>query len=100
MFQYNYRMDENLARNIIQSVRCAMKDFEELFSNDDAEWDLTRMYVPKWACIWNKQKYIGKKCVVMVKDDNVAVVHFVGSADTSISVDKVYRLEDLELESA
>lgn len=83
---------------------------EEFFSNviedlkipelnkDNSEYDMTKKYIPTWACIWNKIPNIGKECIIDIKDDRLALVAFNGIIRTNDNVvSHLYRLEDLSL---
>lgn len=33
----------------------------------DQEYDIRKTYEPTWACIWNKQSNVGRKCNIVQK---------------------------------
>lgn len=68
---------------------------DELVEPDNTEYDLSKAYTINWACIWNKPSNIGRKCIIVQKNDRWALVIF--QDDTELTQDKIYRLEDLSI---
>ena len=65
---------------------------------DDTIWDLSKVYTPNHACIWNKVYGIGIECRIVEKNNQVALVQFREPAKeehTFEIVNCIYRLEDL-----
>lgn len=67
--------------------------YPELLERDEKEYDLSKNYIINWACIWNKVSNVGRQCIIVQKDDQIALVVF--PDDMEITQDKFYRLEDL-----
>ena len=66
--------------------------------NDTTEWDMNKTYSPNYACIWNSPRAINKKCRVMQKNSQVALVQFVEPVKGIKSIAGcIYRLEDLSI---
>jgi len=62
----------------------------------DAQWDLSKTYIPNWSCVWNKRSNIGRKCKIMAKDFRIACVKFEDDENWDVlKVSNWYRLEDL-----
>jgi hypothetical protein len=55
--------------------------------------DPSKSVKPHWACIWNDQKKIGQKCVILATDGYFSIVLF--PEDKSVAY---YRNEDLTQE--
>lgn len=53
------------------------------------KFDLTKVYVVNWACIFNNPSLVGSECQILAKDSKIAIVAF---EDRTINA---YRLEDL-----
>lgn len=72
-----------------------------LSDSDDSEWSITKdgkptVYTVNWSTIWNKPKNVGKKCIILQKNDKYAITEIEGfdpEGDEILS--RIYRLEDL-----
>lgn len=73
----------------LQSIGMKAEDF----NSDPKEYDLTSAYMTNWACAWNKLVNVSRRCHIIQKNDKLALVVF--KDDNSVSLDKIYRLEDL-----
>jgi hypothetical protein len=101
MYQQNEKIDlsylpnpEEDFRDLVDKWKECVKLPEGILDKDNSKWDLNRYYIPVHACIWNKPANIGKKCIIVQKDNEVASVLF--KDDAKMSQDKFYRLRDLE----
>jgi hypothetical protein len=86
----NHENDFNNLSNIFfESINLKPEAIEKNIT----EWDLTKSYKPNHACIWNKIDNIGKECIIIQKNDSIALVAFDMVLDITLS--NIYRLEDL-----
>jgi hypothetical protein len=100
-------------QTIIENRKDGAKAFEELYRvflgavlrgldipSDSSEWDMKAKYTPNWACAWNSPMRVGMPCVILEKNDKIAIVSFEGEmqeGENKMNLPKnIYRLEDLE----
>jgi hypothetical protein len=67
----------------------------DTLDKDTREYDLTKQYIPNWACIWNKIDNINRPCNIVLKNDELAMVVFEKSE--KVRLELFYRLEDLSI---
>lgn len=71
-----------------------MKITLDSFSSE--EWDLSKTYFPNHACLWNDYQKIGRRCVILQKNDKMALVAFSEKSPKPMNLlHCLYRLEDL-----
>lgn len=103
MYQQNTKVDLSfLGDNPEEQFEKLISIFKESLNvdkikleQDNTEWDLSKRYLINWACIWNKIKNINRDCRIVQKNSELALIMFID--DTTITSDKIYRLEDLTL---
>jgi len=67
-------------------------------SEDNEMWDMTSIYSPNHAAIWNRPQNIGKTCKILQKNNTMALVVFSDSEDKDYeTLECLYRLEDLSI---
>lgn len=82
-----------------------VKVFEETVTKfklekNSIEFDISKKYTPKHACLWNSPTKVGKPCTIFQKDSKLALVLFKGDKNKlfeEILPQNLYRIEDLEL---
>lgn len=60
--------------------------------------DLNKEFIPIWACAWNKIENIQRPCIILQKNDKIAIVQFVGNTlkeTLKNMLQHIYRIEDL-----
>ena len=101
MYQQNKRFKLFYLENPEKEFEKLIKIFKEEsklnieLNKSEIEFDLSKMYCPNHACIWNKIKNIDRKGYIVQKNNELALLVFPN--DMKITLDKFYRLEDLTL---
>lgn len=67
---------------------------EKGFTKDDSMWDLESFYIVNHCTLWNNPKMRGLECVIIEKNDQIAVVNF-GHHNFVELPECIFRLEDL-----
>ena len=92
--KHGFRNDEEVAKDMLSKAiiflsekvgKSCYGDIEDIIS----EFDLTKIYIVNWACIFNNPSLVGSECQILAKDSKIAIVAF---EDRTINT---YRLEDL-----
>lgn len=61
------------------------------------EFDLSKFYRPNHSCIWNKIFNMNKLCIIIEKNDKLALVQFIDGTPEDSTLPRLYRLEDLSI---
>lgn len=93
MFQSN-RSHNDAAFNLVLIALKAM--FNPHLKKDQTPWNMNDIYRTKGSCSWNSPDLVGKECMIVDKNDEIAIVVFVGIAGVR-EAHTIYRLEDLEV---
>jgi hypothetical protein len=100
MYQQNNKFNLNYLENPEKEFDNLYKLFlksadldEKILNSNKTNFDLNKKYIINHACIWNKTENFNKECVIVQKNDKIALIVF--ENDFELTLDKFYRLEDL-----
>jgi len=62
---------------------------------DNSEWDMAAEYETFHACSWNLPGNSFKRCIILQKNDEFALVQFEDQERNRELLHRIYRLEDL-----
>ena len=90
-------VDETLTEKDMEGIVQGLEnttgmDINVLCDKDNTEWDLHKIYEPNHATIWNNIANIGRQCIVLQKNDKLAVVQFIEATEAEPLLPRVYRL--------
>jgi len=96
MFQTVIGMEEEfgkLMKALLDTVPHADIAVKE---KDGREWDMNAEYETTHACSWNLPGNSFKRCIILQKNDEFALVQFEDRKRNQGVLHRIYRLEDLE----
>lgn len=90
-------LKEDAFKKLLVAFDINVANIDEVVDNTfDDIWDLRSNYLVKWGCAWNHVNAVNKECIILQKNDKVALVQF---EDRGLNHDvgsRIYRLEDLQ----